>query len=379
MTTNASPLRGVDTLTLDALRRSAEERARLHASRDGRVCGYMTSAAPVEMMKAAGFAPLLLCAGDVRETPLADHYMEGLFDPVVRGVFERLLRGDFDYLSAIVLPRANDSVHRLYYYLCELARTGEVKLSPVLLFDVVQTPGEASDAYSLERAGHFWEQLRALGDDTAGDSQLAAAIAEANQLRQIVEAFVAQRREGGVAGEVALTAFAAPALLPHGEALAVIAAAADRPRQGGGPRVVVAGSAHDDAGLHKLIESLSGDVVGDFHTMGELSSGAMITEGAAPLAAIAQRYRDGVMGSRSFDDPAAAIAAFAKAARADAVVFSYFPTEEALTWDYPEQKAALEAMGVRTLRLADQARPFDVGPAREALSAFMAELKGAVR
>ncbi len=375
--TGASPLRGFDTLRIDALWPHGEARARAHAAQGGEVCGYMTPAAPVELMTAAGFAPLLLGAGDVREAPLAGRYMESLFDPQVRGVFERLLRGDFDYLSAIVLPRANDSVHRLYYYLCELARAGEAKLPPVLLFDVVQTPGEASEAYSLERAAHFWAGLRELGDGGAGHAELAAAIAESNQRTQALEAFSARRREGGVSGEAALTAFAAPRLLPHTEALEVIAAAgAGAPGAGKAVRVVVAGSPHDDAGLHGAIEGLGGVVVGDFHLSGEQSAGALIDTGGDPLAAIARRYRHGVAGSRSFDDPAQGIAAFAKAARADAVVFSFFPTEEALTWDYPGQKAALEAMGVKTLRLSDQTRPFDGAAARDGIARLIADVKG---
>ena len=41
----------------------------------------------------------------------------------------------------------------------------------------------------------------------------------------------------------------------------------------------------------------------------------------------------------------------AEASRAEAAVFFYYEEEEALTWDYLEQRAALRARGVSTLLL----------------------------
>jgi hypothetical protein len=58
--------------------------------------------------------------------------MEDLFDTALRGVFERLLKGEFSYLSAIVLPRADDSAHRLYYCVSEIERTGEATAAVLL-------------------------------------------------------------------------------------------------------------------------------------------------------------------------------------------------------------------------------------------------------
>jgi hypothetical protein len=71
-----------------------------------------------------------------------------------------------------------------------------------------------------------------------------------------------------------------------------------------------------------------------------------------------RHYQSGVIGSRSTGDAAAALTAFASDTGADAVIFSYFPVEEALSWDFPEQVRALEKINVATLRLGDQARPY---------------------
>jgi hypothetical protein len=356
---------------------AAERMARDHIAAGGRVCGYL-GIVPVEMIAAAGFLPMQLSAGDISDTPLADHYMEDLFDPVVRGVFQRILAGEFDWLSAIVLPRAGDSVHRLYYYLCEIGRVGAARLPPVLLADVVQTTGQPSDAYNTGRITHFWDQLRAIGDHKAGDAELAAVIVRSNQLRVQLGDVVQKRRNGGLSGGYALAAFAAARMLPDDAARCTIAAAAGMANAVGSsqPRIVICGNAHDDAGLHGAIERAGGLVVGDFHGAGELSIGAMIDETLPPLEALRRHYQAGVIGSRSVGDAAVTLAAFASEAPADAVIFSYFPVEEALSWDFPEQVGALHKINVATLRLGDQARPCMVSSAdAAAIAGLVSQLR----
>lgn len=367
---DASPFGG-----LDDVRRAGEDAARAYAAQGGRVCGYMTAAAPVELMTAAGFRPLMMLAGDVGATPLADHHMETLFDAQVRGVLERLLRGEFDYLSAIVLPRAGDSVHRLYYYLCELKRTGAAKLPEVLLADIALTPDAASAAYAQDRMAHLWAQLRAAGDAKASAAALRAAIALANERIDLLQAFAARRREGRISAEAALAVFTAARLLDHGAFVDGVTALLARPVESvAGPRVVVCGSPQSDAAVHALIETAGGVVVGDYHGAGELSVGARIADTGEALAALTARYRDGVVGQRSFEDPAQAIAAFAAETRAGAVVFTFDIVEEALTWDYPQQVRALRTVGVKTLRLPDRSAALDAA-ARGMVAGFLSELE----
>jgi benzoyl-CoA reductase/2-hydroxyglutaryl-CoA dehydratase subunit BcrC/BadD/HgdB len=357
--------------SVEAVRIEAEARAREAAAAGARVVGFVTAAAPVELIEAAGLYPIELSAGDVRETPLADAIMEDLFHPSIRGLFERLLRGEFAWLSAIMLPRASDAAHRLYYYLCELERTGAAVPKP-LLFDMTQTPGAASEAYAAVKLARLWHQLRGLGNGQAGESQLRAAIEQSNRRRDVLESLTALRLDGRVSGAEMLAAFAASRMLPRTNfEKAVPQAGAARK----GPRVVIAGSLQDDAGLHGLIEAVGGVVVGDFHAGGEPAIGQAIDARGEPMAALLEHYRGTQAGARSFDDPAALIVEFAKRARADGVVFSYLPEEEALPWDYPEQARALESAGVRQVRLSDQARPYDVEARRGEVETFVKSLE----
>jgi hypothetical protein len=98
---------------LEGVRVLAERLAREHVAAGGKVVGYVTPCVPAELIEATGMRPMMLSGGMLQSTALGDRVMEDLFDRSLRAVFERMLKGEFDYLSAIVLPRANDSAHRL--------------------------------------------------------------------------------------------------------------------------------------------------------------------------------------------------------------------------------------------------------------------------
>lgn len=359
------------------------EGERLARASGRRVCGYVSASAPVEMIEAAGFLPVEITGVGVglggSGTPNADTLMETLFHPVVRRIFEAAMTGGLDWLDAIVLPRSSDAPHRLYYYLCELQRTGGKGPSP-LLFDITQTPGGPSEAYSLERMEHLWSQLRAMGRGGAGEAELTAAIAGSNARRALLERLARMRREhpGTISGTEALAAFAASRMLPGDLFEAEVEALLARPPgrgMPGSPRIVVAGSPQEGAELAGLIEASGGVVVGDFHGAGELSAGEAVASDATPLVALTAAWRASLAGNRAFGDPAEAIVRFAREAGAQGVVFSYLPEEEALTWDYPAQAAALSAAGIAVIRLGDQATPFDADAARPVVEPFVQSLK----
>jgi benzoyl-CoA reductase/2-hydroxyglutaryl-CoA dehydratase subunit BcrC/BadD/HgdB len=357
----------------EAVRVLAEKLAREHAA-TGKVVGYVTPCVPAELIDAAGMLPLMLSAGGETSTDLGDRYMEELFDGHVRAVFERLLDGEFDFLSAIVIPRANDSAHRLYYYLCELQRSGEAELPPLLLADVSLTPDKASRDYSIKALARLWDQLREIGDPGSDDKDIKAAIARSNRRTELLEEFIERRRAfpGGMTGAEALAGFAAARMLPGEVFEDQIGAVLRRgARSKDGAPVIVCGTAQEEAGLHELIEALGGVVAGDFHALGELSVGPAINTKKPPIEALVDRDRASLAATRSFADPAEAIVNFAKACEAEAAVFSYTYEEDGLTWDFPAQRAALEAAGVRVVRLKDQARPFDAEANREAVAAVL--------
>ena len=362
---------------IEGVRLLAEKLAQQHAAAGGKIVGYVTPCVPAELIEAAGMRPMMLSGGREMSTERGDRVMEDLFDRSLRAVFERLLKGEFDYLSAIVLPRANDSAHRMYYYLSELKRLGEAKLPPVLLCDVVMTPDHASRRYSIDALERLWGQLREIGDSSASPADILGSMAIWNAHVAPIDSILRNRHAAmgdAPSGAEMLSIFAAVRMLPD-------QALIDVTRQYRlfhhqvemvHPRVIICGSAQHDAGLHRLVEEAGGVVVGDYHASGELGVHPMynLRERRPPLEMLADMLRGQRAASRRTVEAGRDIREFATLCRADLAIFSYFSEEEALTWDYPEQKAALEEIGVRVLRLPDQAWPFDVEAHREAVTAF---------
>ncbi len=91
-----------------------------------------------------------------RAMPAADRWLESKFAPWTRSVVQDWADGALDHLEAVVFSRADDSAQRLYYYMCELRRTGAVRGPEPLMLDIAKIP-RASSVARTEAA------LRALG------------------------------------------------------------------------------------------------------------------------------------------------------------------------------------------------------------------------
>src|SRR3954453_9389699 len=78
------------------------------------VVGVAGSAAPVELILAAGWLPILVAAEPPHPTPLADPWMEPSFEWEQRSLLERSLRGEFEPFDLLIVTR---SYHEVYYYL----------------------------------------------------------------------------------------------------------------------------------------------------------------------------------------------------------------------------------------------------------------------
>jgi benzoyl-CoA reductase/2-hydroxyglutaryl-CoA dehydratase subunit BcrC/BadD/HgdB len=352
--------------------------ARAHAAAGGKVAGYMSATVPIELVRAAGFFPLLLSGRPGEPTPLADRYMEDLFDPVVRSVFEDLLAGRYDFLDVVLLPRTSDSIQRLYYYLCELKRVGAFSLPEIVLVDLLHTPWYSSAEYNFARFQDLRETLGRLGGVVVDDQRLAEQIVGSNRRTVQLQRFAELRRgvPAHVAGSEALKVLMASRVMADVAFDAALAAICDGGAAGLPPqaaRTVVAGSALDQDGLHRLIERLGGTVVGDHHGFGDHLVPPPIRAPGDPLRALASHYHRDVLSTRTFPVRPEGLAEFALAAKADAVVFYFYAEEEALTWEAPAQRRALEAAGVESLSLPMQPYVIDEARVSEALAPFLAK------
>ncbi|CAN5572908.1 hypothetical protein BH10PSE5_BH10PSE5_34700 [soil metagenome] len=351
-----------------------EAAARAHKAGGGKVVGWLTNTSPTELIAAAGAFPLQLAAV-ADATPLGDRYMEDLFDPIVRAVFEGMLAGRYDFVDAVVLPRTSDSVQRLYYYLCEIRRMGEASVPEPLLFDLLHTPWYSSAEYNFARIGELKAGLERVTGTAVTDTVLTAEIATANARRAAMRNLVTLRREGRVTGVQANQVFAAKGVMSGAEFDAALVAVLAAPGPvSDAPRVVIAGSPLDTPALHALVEAAGGRVVGDFHEFGEPMIGPDVEAGPDPLRALMAHYHRDVASSRTFPQSPRPLADFVKASGATGVIFNFYAEEEALTWEYPAQRRALEAEGIATICFEGQPHRADAAALSAPLNQFIRQL-----
>lgn len=341
---------------------------------------YVSNNVPVELIHASGCFALQLPTAPRDSYARADHYLEAGFEPMVRSALEQLLSAELDCASLLVLPRTIDAWQRLYYYLCELTRSFGERLPEPFLYDLQQQPRATSAAYDLASTQRLSQRLQALSGKRLQPSDVVASIALYNRVRDKLERVMRRRHEQPchLPGAEALDLYTAVQRLAPEPLLAALddldeslpsgddsAPSGDDSAEG--TRTLLVGSAHDTPRLHQMIELAGGQVVADFHFRGDWTFGPRIDEAAAardPLLALSEHYRQHSLSSRSFPLPLSALLESATRARAEAAVFFYYDEEEALTWDYPAQAAALQTRGMRTLLLPRQSYP----PAREVQS-----------
>src|SRR5689334_12077516 len=122
---------------------------------------YVSNDIPIELIHASGCFPLQLPTAARSEYTRADRYLEPNFEPMVRSALEQLLQGELNAASLLVLPRSNDAWQRLYYYLCELARSFGEHIPEPFMFDLQKLPTESSAHYNLQSIELFAHKLQA--------------------------------------------------------------------------------------------------------------------------------------------------------------------------------------------------------------------------
>lgn len=329
-----------------------------HARAAPRAIGTLGFDIPEDLLAAPGIAACHLPWRLDRTAPRARQWIEPSFAPWIWSIVEDWAEGRFDFLEAVVFTRGDDSAQRLYYYISELQRVGEIGGPRPLIYDVAMIPKPGSVDRTVQAVRTLAIEL---GIDAEG---LRAGIDAANRRRSAMAAL-----EAGRAGEGALYARAALASLfaPLPEDVEVAAAAPPR------GRVLLAGTPTADDRLHRAVDASGWAIVAEAHPLSLLRLGDPITPGDHPFAAVGAHAHALPYGKRSFVDRAAWIVAEARRARADAVVLWLYEEEEALPWHVPGQCRALEAAGIPVLALTRRDWSGDDGAADE-ITAFLKDL-----
>jgi len=344
---------GSDALTV--LRRHYDDRLGTLRERTG-VVGVVGSAAPVELILAAGKLPVLVVAEPPHPTPHADPWMEPEFEWELRSVVERALRGDFESFELLIVTR---SYHEVYYYLKEIVRQGQgTKVPPLQMYDLMQSQRAAVRPYGLSRTHDLLARLERLAGRPIEDDDLRAAITLTNRRRRAIRALLERRRQGHVSGATALRAIGASYFMEPAtyaetlerflKGLEPEAGLDERPRL-----LVVPSEPLYHPALHEVLEAAGALVVAEDDWWGARAAGEDILEDRSPLVAIFEKY--------FADTPTLAVSPRApreawlreqvERGDLDAVVFYVPPSDHLFGWYYPGLREYLDGQGVPSLLL----------------------------
>lgn len=258
---------------------------------------------PLDLLDASGRHAGPLGWNIDRATPQADQWLESKFPLWSRSVLEDWASGALDHLEAVVFSRADDACQRLYYYVCELRRTGTIKGPEPLIVDVAKAP-RPSSVMRDEAA------LRQLGARLAVDeAALEASIAKVN----------VRRRAG--------------------------------PQPAARGRVcLLAGSPPPDDRLHVAVSRAGWDAQGQTLAQVWADPGPCVEEQTGnPFAAVARHMHARQTGPRGFFDRAAAVAELARATGSDAALLWLIEEDDTTVWHLPAMRSALEQAGLPLL------------------------------
>jgi hypothetical protein len=292
--------------------------------------------------------------------PFADGVLESGFPGWSRSILEQWHQGAFDGLHAVVFSRTDDATQRLYYYVCELQRRGQLRGPRPLMLDLALVPRESSLDHCAVSVASLAQEL------DIGETALRGGIARADALRLKLQRLQQDRSSAGVFHERLGRALLWSNPLPWIDSLR-------RPAPGNARRLLLVGSTPPDERLHAAVEGAGACVVAEthVHAIGRLGMPLDATDASAARH-VARQLVSAATGPRAFLDRAQWVTRQAQQARAVAVVLWLAREDEALAWHVPAMRRALAAANLPVLVLPAASWRADDG-ALERIVAFCRE------
>ena len=322
----------------------------------GRVLAKLGFDVPDELVLAAGLMPVQVYADPDKELVYTSKMLEFAFDPMVRKQFEKLVDGTYkSQADFLAVSNSTDVIIRVFLYLRETLRSlPEVPVPPTCFIDWLFTRNRMHQERNELTIKIFKKQLEDWTGTKITDTKIKRAAKVCNAERAALRKIGALRhgKKVRISGTEALVIIGSGFFMDkkeHTDLVKQIAKAAAKWPVITGPRVFVTGSVHEDLAVYSMIEDAGAVIVSEDHDWGDRSYERDFNLEYTPIRAIVDRYM-----LRSFSSKKAfvsqrveALNEAVKASGAEAVVFYTNIYEEAASWDYPSQKASLDAQGIK--------------------------------
>jgi len=363
--------------------RQREQTAKSWQESGGKVAGYIGVDVPEELLIAAGFFPLRITGDPGGSTALADKYVGTAFSPMVRSIFNRLLDGTYAFLDHLIISNSSEATLRLFYCLREIKRLEPYPgLPDIYFFEFLHTKFRTSVLYNRDRVGEFKKQLQKwIGKEITGDA-LREAITLCNENRHLLHEIARLRTEAmpRLSGVEALQIIGASMFMPktdHNKLLRRLLNEADQLPTRDGMRLFIEGSSPDHLQFYELVESGQATIVAEDSDWGNRYFDMLVDESIDPLDAITDRYHFKAPSptKSTIQERVDYCVRKATEATVDGVIFFILHSENPPSWDYPEQRNALEARDIPTLCLPWQPYALtDTGELKASIESFIQTL-----
>ena len=362
-----------------------DDRAAAYRAAGGKVVGCLGCDVPEEYLLSGGLLPVRIAPDPESDLAAADAYLEACFDPLVRSQFDRIVRPGEKPWDFIAVSNSTDVLVRAYLYLREIRRTEpDTPVPDTAFIDWLFTPSQRFEAYNEARAADFRKQAEAWAGRPISDADIREVIRVLNgeraALRRISALRLAARPR--VSGSEALVITGAGFRMDrtaHRELVNAVAdAAADWPVLEG-PRLFFSGTEQYGLTVYAALESAGAVIVAEDQDCGMRWFEGDTDETLPPEKAVASRYirRSPSPKKATVETRTGALCRAVQEARADGVVVCMDQFEEAASWDFPEQKRALAALGIQAEQFCRLPYPPEKDETLFArLAAFARSLKG---
>jgi len=331
--------------------------AREWKEKGGKVVGYFCDKVPEEMILAAGFFPIRISGDPWDGTEAADKYTEPFYEGFVRSMLNMLLTGRYDFLDFLIIPHSRDTIVTLYGILLELPRLEPtLKLPDFYLFETLHTRFYLTDLYNRDRIRELKKKLEEWSGKELSNKSLSQAIAIGNEnkllLKKVADLRAAEPPR--ISGVEALQIIGSSMFMlkeEHNKLLTqFLDGAAGLPARDS-VRLFVIGSPLDNLQFYELVESCNATIVAEDNCWGNRYSDNPVNTSLNPLEAIADRYQNNSLCPWTYPMELRVEYTLQKAveAKAQGAIFYISDFDYAQTWDYPDQKKALEDKGIPSI------------------------------
>lgn len=324
----------------------------------GTVGGFV----PCEYIAAAGFVPAAAegIAGDYG--PLAQEYLENVFKDSEKALFQAAAGGSLPpAIKYIVFSNTSDASIKLYYYLRELSRRGNVRVPPLYLIDWRFGGGELNEKWNREELARFVRQLQQWCGSSIDGARLEQAFnLYAEQRRAVVLAAGLTRRTPPLisAEQMLVIAQSVGYMDParHAELTFGLCRRAQEAGTGiSGRRAVYFGTVPVTTGYFEVLRA-QGFAVVDSDIWDQMEPpGGQIEDFSA--AAVRRVTYSPPAAKRALPlQRAQYITDMALACGAEVVVCYAGKGDDGVKWDIPAVSAALEQHGIRLVKTDEKGR-----------------------